>query len=310
MAKYKSNQSKKSEEGSGGTIAKMGIFALILGLLYMGFQKLLGKEETPPTDLPAVVEPEENAGEASAESLYYLPSTALGEVVSHQFYAISYVEKYEQPEWVAYELTADRLNAPWVDRTDNFRPDHMVAEGSATPNDYRNTKYDRGHLCPAADMAFSEQAMSETFLLSNISPQEPGFNKGVWRELEELTRDWAKRSKHLYVVTGPVLTQPIKFWIGENQVAVPPSYYKVLLDLEDPERKAIGFVLPNETSDERIESFATTVDEVEKLTGINFFQKLLPPAEEAGLEANFDLNLWKSNDKKYQIRVKQWNLQQ
>ncbi|MBI5914418.1 MAG: DNA/RNA non-specific endonuclease, partial [Bacteroidetes bacterium] len=219
------------------------------------------------------------------------------------------VEKYELPEWVAYELTADRLNTQWVERSEDFRPDPKVGTGSSTLDDYRRSRYDRGHLVPAADMAFSEEAMSETFLMSNISPQEPGFNKGVWRELEELTRDWAKRNKHLYVVTGPVLSQPIQFWLGENQVAVAPAFYKVLLDLREPEVKAIGFIVPNQTSVEPIETFAVSVDEVEIRTGINFFQYLLEPELEGELEANFDVNLWETNEKKFQRRVQEWNYQ-
>lgn len=307
MAKFRTNHARKNNSESGGTIAKVGIFATILALLYFGFQKLMGKET--PAEEPVVADVP-NVEETAADSVFYLPSTPQGTVVSHQYFALSYVEKYELPEWVAYELTADRLQSPWVERADNFRPDPKVETGSATLEDYRRSRFDRGHLCAAADMAFSEAAMSETFFMSNIAPQEPGFNKGIWRELEELVRDWAKRSKHLYVVTGPVLTQPVKFWIGENQVAVAPAFYKVLLDLREPERKAIGFIVPNETSDERIETFATTVDEVEKLTGINFFENLVEPKLEAELEAGFDMGLWKTNDKKYQVRVQEWNLQQ
>jgi endonuclease G, mitochondrial len=107
-----------------------------------------------------------------------------------------------------------------------------------------------------------------------------------------------------------VLTQPVKFWIGENQVAVAPAFYKVLLDLRDPEKKAIAFIIPNETSTERIESFATSVDEVENLTGIDFFSGLMEKSLEEELEANFDVTLWKTNDKKFQLRVENWNKQQ
>ena len=307
MAKFRSNHTRQSASESGGMIVKVGLFSLILGALYFAFQKFTGPPVQPEEP---VVEDVENLEESGVDSIFYLPSSTTGEIVRHKFYALSYVEKYELPEWVAYELTADRLNSEWVERSNNFRPDPMVESGSATPDDYKRTKYDRGHLVPAADMAFSEEAMSETFYLSNISPQEPGFNKGVWRELEELTRDWAKRSKHLYVVTGPVLSQPIKFWIGENQVAVAPAFYKVLLDLREPELKAIGFVVPNETSTERIETFATSVAEVEQLTGINFFQNLMEPGLEAKLEAEFDVNLWRPNEKKFLKRVQEWNFQQ
>lgn len=290
-------------------VTKVGLFAVLMGIVYWGFQKFMGNAPTQtPTEV--VVPPDvQNVEETGADSIFYLPTNPNGDVVQHKYYALSYVEKYELPEWCAYELTAERLNTEWVERSDDFRPDPKVETGSSTLEDYRRSKYDRGHLVPAADMAFSQEAMSETFLMSNISPQESGFNKGVWRELEELTRDWAKRFKHLYVVTGPVLSQPIKFWIGESQVAVAPSFYKVLLDFSEPELKAIGFIVPNVTSTERIESFAVSVDEVEKLTGINFFQNLMEPSLEQELEANFDVNLWKTNEKKFQRRVQEWNFQ-
>lgn len=307
MAKLRSSHSRKSAGESGGMMVKVGIFSLILGALYFAFQKFSGQPHAPEEP---VHEDVSNLEETGVDSIFYLPTSTTNEVIRHRFYALSYVEKYELPEWVAYELTEERLNTEWVERSNNFRPDPLVKSGSSTPDDYRRTKYDRGHLVPAADMAFSEEAMSETFYLSNIAPQEPGFNKGVWRELEELTRDWAKRFKHLYVVTGPVLSQPIKFWIGENQVAVPPAFYRVLLDLREPELKAIAFVIPNETSTERLETFATSVDEVERLTGINFFPNLMEPALEAELESKFDVSLWKTNEKKYQKRVVEWNLQQ
>jgi endonuclease G len=306
MAKFRTSHSRKSATESGSMIAKVGLFSLLLGAFYFAFQKFSSK---PPAPEEPVKEDVENLEETGTDSIFYLPASSTGDVIRHQFYALSYVEKYELPEWLAYELTGERLRTEWVERSNDFRPDPLVNSGSATPDDYRRTKYDRGHLVPAADMAFSSEAMSETFYLSNIAPQEPGFNKGVWRELEELTRDWAKRFKHLYVVTGPVLSKPIKFWIGENQVAVPPLFYKVLLDLNEPEMKAIAFVIPNETTDLRLENFATSIDEVEKLTGINFFEKLMDPSLEAELEANFDVSLWKTNEKKYQKRVVEWNLQ-
>ncbi len=307
MAKFRSSHNRKSAGESSGMIVKVGLFSLILGALYFAFQKFsrstLSEEEHVTADV-------ENLEETGADSIFFLPTSTTGDIVRHKYYALSYVEKFELAEWIAYELTAERLNTDWVQRTNNFRPDPMVKTGSATPDDYRRTDFDRGHLAPAADMAFSTEAMSETFFLSNIAPQDPGFNKGVWRELEELTRDWARRFKHLYVVTGPVLSQPIKFWIGENQVAVAPAFYKVLLDLRQPELKAIAFIIPNETTTDRIESFATSVDEVEALTGIDFFPGLMEKSLEEELESKFDVKLWRTNDKKYEIRVNKWNRQQ
>jgi endonuclease G len=208
---------------------------------------------------------------------------------------------------VAYELTRDRLKTEWVQRTNDFRPDPKISTGSATPQDYKRSGYDRGHLAPAADMAFSEEAMSQSFYMSNMCPQVRGFNVGVWRELEELTRDWAKKFRHLYVVTGPVLNKPYIDWIGENEVAVPHAFYKVLLDLSEPELKGIAWIIPNEVTEMPLTKYATTIDEVEELTGIDFFAELMDEKLEAELEGNFDNDLWKLNPKKYELRVEKWN---
>lgn len=306
MAKFRRSHDHKRTGEKSGMIVKVGLFSLVVGALYFAFQKFSG---SPDFSEEPVVEDVADLEAMEIDSIFYLPGAGSGVIGRHKYYAFSYVEEFELSEWVAYELTSERLNTQWVERTNNFRPDPLVVTGTATPNDYRNTDFDRGHLVPAADMAFSTEAMSETFFLSNIAPQEPGFNQGIWRELEELTRDWARHFKHLYVVTGPVLTEPVKFWIGENQVAVAPAFYKVLLDLREPEKKAIGFIIPNHTQNGRLESFATTVDEVEKVTGIDFFPELMEESVEEELEAEFDLELWETSEKKFQLRINNWNKQ-
>ncbi|MDZ7792136.1 MAG: DNA/RNA non-specific endonuclease [Spirochaetia bacterium] len=121
----------------------------------------------------------------------------------HTGYTLSYSEEHEQAEWVAYKLTIEELQGD-VERTDNFREDKKVDTETASLSDYRGSGYDRGHLAPAADFSWSEEAMSDTFYLSNMSPQKPGFNRGIWRSLESQVREWAIRDKALLVVTGPV----------------------------------------------------------------------------------------------------------
>lgn len=306
MAKFRSNYNRKSGAGSGVMILRVGLFAMVIGILYFAFRKYaegefdFSKEELVSTDVS-------DFEQTGLDSIFFLPSNSKGELIRHQFYALSYVEEYELAEWVAYELTSERLRGKWVKRTNDFRPDSKVISGSSTLDDYRGSSFDKGHLASAADMAFSVEAMSESFLMSNMAPQEPGFNKGVWRELEELTRDWAKRFKHLYVVTGPVLNKLEQGRIGKNEVAVPQAFYKVLLDLTEPELKGIGFLIPNRMTEERLEKYATSIDEVEKFTGLNFFPNLLEIKLEEQLESNFNMKLWKTNEKKYELRVKYWN---
>jgi endonuclease G len=117
----------------------------------------------------------------------WLP-TSKGNIVEHTFYSLSYIEKYEQAEWVAYNISDEQLKKPNVKRTDWFETDPKVITGSAKHSDYKGSGYTRGHLVPAGDMAFEELAMKETFFMSNMSPQIRSFNNGIWRELEEQSR--------------------------------------------------------------------------------------------------------------------------
>ncbi len=220
-----------------------------------------------------------------------LPSYEEGAlVVSHPGYTLRYEEEHEQASWVAYRLTRADLYGE-AERKDNFRADPSIPTGSATPDDYRGSGYDRGHLIPAADLVRSEEAMSGSFYMSNMSPQEPSFNRGIWATLEAVVRNIANVDRAVYVVTGPVLTDGPYKTIGRNEVSVPNRYYKVILDYEEPTLKAIGFVLPNKDSKRDVSEFALTVREVEELTGLDFFHRL-PDHIEEELETSLDLTLW------------------
>ncbi len=219
-----------------------------------------------------------------------LPAIRKGEqVVKHIGYTLSYNEKHEQANWVAYELTADETHKAY-ERSNKFRPDPDVATESADNADYKGSGYDRGHLAPAADMSWSSETMQESFYYSNMSPQVPAFNRGIWKELEEQVREWARSNRSLYVVTGPVLEDGLPT-IGHNGVSVPRFYYKVLLDYTQPEVKAIGFILPNEGSKLPLSTFALSIDEVEKATHIDFFPAL-PDDEEAKIERMNCFDCW------------------
>ena len=127
-----------------------------------------------------------------------LPTSTTYEIVKHTYYTLSFSKKDEQAEWVAYLLTRSMLTGQ-SERGNNFRPDPEVPSGSAQLADYSKSGYDRGHLCPAGDMTFNAQAMSETFYLSNMSPQVPAFNRGIWKSLESLVREWAAKEDSIYV---------------------------------------------------------------------------------------------------------------
>lgn len=212
------------------------------------------------------------------------------QIIHHTAFSLKYDEDCKQAAWVAYRL----VPAQWdhsIKRVDDFRPDPKVKGASASLGDYRRSGYDRGHLAPAASMKYSRIAMSESFYLSNMSPQEPGFNRGIWAKLESLVREWAQTHDELYVVTGPLLAVGARGSIGANQVCVPKFYFKVVLDYKEPGLKAIGFILPNAPSSDHFEKFVFTVDDIETLSGIDFFPAL-PDQVEEYLEANTDFSLW------------------
>ncbi len=219
---------------------------------------------------------------------YFEPGS---EIIRHTGYVAKYSEAHELAEWVAYQLTREEVEAEVAERTEDFREDPAVSTGTATKKDYKSSGYERGHLAPAEDFDWSEDAMSGTFYFTNVAPQKGGFNRGIWLRLENRVRAWALENDEIYVVTGPVLTDGPYETIGDNQVAVPKRFYKVILDYKEPETKAIGFILRHEPSGEALGTFAVSIDEVERVTGLDFFH-LLPDELEESLEAPLKAGLW------------------
>lgn len=202
----------------------------------------------------------------------FLPTATSNEIVVHDNYTLSYLENYEQAEWVAYELKKGRYSTGDFQRP-YFIEDPKVKSGSADWKNYRKSGYDKGHLCPAGDMKFSKAAFNDTFFTSNISPQDHDFNCGIWSRLEQKVRYWANKYNGLYVVTGGVLTKNLET-IGSEDVAVPEYFYKVLVSKSNGNYKMIGFLLPNKDSNKSLYEFVVPVDEIERKTGIDFFPKL------------------------------------
>lgn len=211
-------------------------------------------------------------------------------VVKHTAYTLEYAEPYEQAKWVAYLLTRQQATGG-EERSNKFKEDALVKTGSATDADYAKTGYDRGHLAPAADMAWSKDVMQESFFYSNMSPQVPSFNRGVWKRLETLVRKWAEEYDSIYVVTGPILRAGLPT-IGANKVAVPEEYYKVVLCYSHARKEGIGFILPNAGSKATLGTYAVSIDEVEKRTGLDFYPSL-PDKEEKVIEARLCIPCWK-----------------
>jgi len=225
--------------------------------------------------------------------LFLYPTSTTKDIIRHQYYSLSFSEKDEQAEWVAYKLMPDDFNKK-VSRTNDFRMDPYVSTFSSDLKDYKGSGYDRGHLAPAGSMSKNITAMSESFYMSNISPQVPAFNRGIWKRLEGKIRYWTAFNDSIYVVTGPILDQPIDR-IGENAVTVPRAFYKTLIRFNKGEVKGIAFLLPNEKSDASIYKYAISIDSLESLTNINFYKEL-DSAIQSELERNKSMKQFISNN--------------
>ena len=214
-----------------------------------------------------------------------------GQLVDRTGYALLYSEVYEQPLWVSYKLTKDEIQNKVSKRTNNYRLDPYIETGSAVLSDYKGSGYDRGHLAPAADMAWSDKSMSESFFLSNISPQVPSFNRGIWRVLEEKIRKWVLEEEELYIITGPII-QPNHNTIGLHKVAVPHWYYKIIIDNYQPEVKAVAFIIPNRnTNNNPLSSFVVSIDQIEKKTNLDFLSRM-PEKLQHVIESKVNLSEW------------------
>lgn len=196
------------------------------------------------------------------------------EIVRHEGYTLRFRDQYKVADWVAYPLLPEEINGNTAREGSGFRPDPAVPTGSALPSDYTRSGYDRGHLAPAGDFKFSRRMMQETFYMSNVTPQAPQFNRGIWKELEELVRQWALRDNGLYVVTGPVLKPGLPTIGRVTEVSVPGKFYKVILYCNKPDIRMIGFLLDNEPSNRSLTQFVVPVNQIQQLTGIDFFPKI------------------------------------
>jgi len=221
---------------------------------------------------------------------YYMPSSTTGSVVVHNYYTLSYNEPFEQAEWVAYLL--DKSHLTYDDRKrPYFIEDPFVKSKSADWRNYKGSGYDRGHLCPAGDRRFSEQAYNETFYTSNISPQDRAFNAGVWNRLEQQIRKWTKKYNQVFVVTGGILEDGLD-QIGQEDVDVPRYYFKIIAKGDTANIKVAAFLMEGKESTKSLREFMVSVDEIEKRTGVDFFEKL-PTAIQKKIERKVDADGWK-----------------
>ncbi len=214
----------------------------------------------------------------------------ISQTVKHRLaYTVSYNHDTRQPSWVAWTLTREHASGK-LPRS-KFRDDEEMPSPKGMMTDYYNSGLDKGHMCPAGDNKWSQRAMDECFLMTNMCPQTHALNAGIWNSIEQQCRTWAKKYGKLYIVCGPIYLNKQHRKLGKNKVVVPDAFFKVILRTgKSPQ--AIGFICRNQTETGfKKKDFVNSVDEVERITGYDFFSKL-PDNIEKKVEAKADLKQW------------------
>ncbi|MCR5711204.1 MAG: DNA/RNA non-specific endonuclease [Prevotella sp.] len=210
-------------------------------------------------------------------------------ILVRKTYTLSYNKETKLPNWVAWHLTSEHVNGN-LPRDNNYYEDENVPSPRATNDDYRGSGWSRGHMCPAGDNKWDSEAMRESNLLTNICPQHASLNSGLWNVIERDCREWAKKYGEIYIVCGPVFLNKEHETIGKNKVVVPEAFFKVILRL-NPQPAAIGFVVRNNEGKKKRDQYINTVDDVERITGIDFFPAL-PDSIENVVETYANLKDW------------------
>ena len=266
--------------------ATLILAACLVGLCLVAY--FSGTSETPaarpdtagtlPTDTEQQAAADYNELERMACPTY--ESARGAQVIKHVGYTLAYDADFKTPQWVAWVLT-DREAEGTLPRHDHFAPDPEVRGAKAYPDDYKYAGYDRGHMAPAADMKWSERAMRESFYMTNICPQNRNLNRGDWQDLEEAERSLARRFGAVAITAGPIYSQPQPPRIGAHKVAVPDAFFKVLLVGYPQQPQAFAYVMRNEAGSRPLSYYQHTVNEVEELTGMDFFPGLDEDVEAA-----------------------------
>lgn len=271
------------------------LILLLISLLVVG----CGDKEKSPVAVPTQTQPshplDNDYGNANLKAGN--PSKATSDATNTDNYLIikpQYVLSYNKSRnianWASWEL-----NKSWMGdakRQNDFRPDASLPKGwyKVTTKDYSGSGFDRGHLVNSEDRGKSVEDNSATFLMTNILPQAPDNNQGVWVQLEEYSRDLARQGKELYIVAGGHSTggegKNGKASQLKGKISVPATMWKVILVIDDPTKglagvnastRMIAVIMPNmQGRSGKWQDFCTTVGDVEKLTGYNFFTNVPP----------------------------------
>lgn len=207
----------------------------------------------------------------------------------YEGFRLAFNPSNKTPDWAAWELLGRETYGTTV-RSDRFWQDADL-EGCPTTGDYARSGYDRGHLCPAAEQKWNPKAMEDCFVMANMCPQDHALNSGAWNTLENKERAWAQRDSAIVIIAGPIYEKSDTKRIGESRVRVPGAFFKVIVAPYADNPRGIGFVFPNMSSPGSMENYVTTIDDVEKLTGLDFFYNL-PDDIEDKVESTASFREW------------------
>ena len=220
-----------------------------------------------------------------------ISDTLSSEIINRICYTVSYNKYTRQPNWVMWQLTANHVMKRKDGVWNEYREDLSIHEKyRACLIDYANSGYDRGHMCPGGDCNWSDEGRNETFLLSNMCPQNPNLNRGDWKEIEIACRKWAQKYGCLYIVCGPIFLKSQEHErIGPNKIPVPEAFFKVILC--DNPLKGIGFICRNTDGNRKKDFYVNSIRQIERVTGYDFFP-ILPDSIKNVVETCSDLADW------------------
>ena len=264
----------------------------LLLLLFVAQRYLSNSEREAETEAPSASVSQEAEAEVGEVSLPMAPSSKSDILIEHEGFSLLFDTQTMCPRWVAWELTAEETRGRVSRQGVNFKEDEAVPEQYQVASwDYNGGQYGRGHMCPAGDMKWSQQAMQDCHYMTNVCPQTAELNKNWWEHLERACRQWARQEGSVWIVCGPVFSENPKRFGKKHRVAVPKGFYKVVLSLKEGREKALGFYYTNDDAPQPMEDAVRSVDEIEKLTDLDFFSSL-PDEQEGRLEAMTDLRAW------------------
>lgn len=226
----------------------------------------------------------------SALEQVVLPADISNYDIKYTGFNVAFNPEKHQPNYVSWILTADKTDGPYSRKDVSFAPDENV-EGCATLSDYRNSGFDRGHMAPAADMKWSKQAMADCHLLTNMCPQDKRLNSGAWATVEKNARRWVQKHGTLVIVAGPVLSDDMPRTIGKSVIPVPERFFKVIVAPEADPPLGIAFIMPNGYIEGGAQATVASIDQVEQITGFDFFSSLADDIE-SEVESQNSLRIW------------------